>query len=696
MLLGKYPTVKRSETIPEDPYQWLEDLNSDETKQFIEQQNEFTMKYLQKCTCIEKIQYQLKTMMNYEKYNVPWKVNRNYYYYKNSGLQNQSILYVLKETLLSNAEVFFDPNIQFNDDTTTLGNVAFTESGQLFAYAVSENGSDWQKIYVMNAQTKEILPDCIKWVKFAEITWTKDEKGFYYERYPAHVDNVAHYTNHSIYYHLIGTEQFEDKLIYCDSADPYAYLGLQISDDNAYTFIYVYNGCNEEHKLYYFVNQLINQNITEKEQPSYTKLIDKNIGKFVLVANVGSICYFNTNYNAPNGKVISIDLEQPDSKNWKDIIPETDELLSYVGCTDNDKLLCRYLHNVSDTVKIYKLSGEFIRNLPIPEYGNVEFSVDNKLSEVFYKFTSFLDAGTIYHYDFKTDKTSVFKRINSTIDTNKFCVKQIFYDSKDGAKIPMFIIERKDLIESTNLIRPFYLYGYGGFNITIKPAYDTFKLLLLNNLNISFGIANIRGGNEYGKKWNDQGKLFNKQNCFDDFQCGAEYLIKHSYTSADKLIINGGSNGGLLVGACLTQRPDLFGCCIADIGVFDMLRFHLFTCGKAWMSDYGNPDIQLDRNYNLTYSPLHNVKPNIRYPATLITTGDNDDRVVPSHSYKFISTLQYESSCSTSNQVLNPLLLLVDVNSGHIAKTTNKYIIQKTNVIAFIIVSLGLTWREEN
>lgn len=695
----KYPTTERDETIIEnkfgtlvsDPYRWLEDPENPKTKEWVEKQNELSMDYINSCKFNDKIKDKLKDIINYPKYSSPSKHGNKYYFYKNDGLQNHSVMYV-QNTLDSEPTVFFDPNTLSEDGSTSLDTSAFSETGKLWAYGLSKNGSDWENIYVRDVNTGTDFPDELKWVKFSGISWTHDDKGFFYSRYPI-PDNLQEdkagqetgsYENHMVYYHQVGTSQDNDILIYRDPLHPKYYLGGGVTDDGKYLIIIPNDGCKEEHRvLYAKLNDLHNLQIIP--------LIDDTLAKWEYITSVGDEMYFLTNHNAPNKRVASININDH-VKQRRLRVAQTDDVLEDVCCVNEKYLILTYMKDVKNVVQLHNLEGNFIQNIQLPGPGSVGVNGDKHQDEFFYSYTSFLNPKTIFRYSFKENKTSVFKEIIVPgFNPNLYNAEQVFYNSKDGTKIPMFIISSKNSKRDGN--SPVYLYGYGGFGVSITPSFSAMYTVLLNNLGVTLAIANIRGGGEYGKTWHDAGMKEHKQNVFDDFHSAGEYLINHKYTNSGKLIINGGSNGGLLVGACINQRPDLYGCAIAEVGVMDMLRFHKFTCGFGWTSDYGNPDVEDEFKYIYPYSPLHNINQSKPYPAVLLTTADHDDRVVPLHSYKYIATLQHD--VGTKSYQDNPLLIKVEVNTGHgHSKPISKIIEEEAQQYAFMANALDLQWRD--
>jgi len=700
-----YPTTRRDEWVTEnhfgrpimDPYRWLENPDSDETQNWVNQQNDLTKSFIRSYPDWDKIYSKLTKVYNYPKYSSPKKRGNRYCFSKNDGLQNQSVLYI-QDTLESEPRVFLDPNLLSEDGTASLSSTAFSESGNLYAYGVSKSGSDWQTIYIRDVETGKDMADKVEWVKFTSICWTHDDQGFFYGRYPTPKTSadkagveVDSNQNHMIWYHKVGTSQDEDVLVYKDEERPKYSVYTEVTDDGKYLIIYPKNGCKQENAVFYGELSTFDRS---NGSMRITRLVDNENARYEYITNDGTLFYFMTNLNAPRKRVVCVDIADPYNRKWKEIIAETNDVLEFVTCVNHNYLIVNYLRDVKDILQLHRLNdGSFIKELALPGLGTVsDFSGKKTESEIFYKFISFVNPGTIYRYDFNTDVTTVFKEIVvPDFDPSLYNVEQVFYQSYDGTKVPMFIVTKKGWkLDGSQAMQ---LYGYGGFNVSINPTFSPFVTVMMNNLNVGFAIANIRGGGEYGKAWHEGGMKKNKQNVFDDFQAAAEYLINNKYTNPSKLIINGGSNGGLLVGACINQRPELFGCGVAAVGVMDMLRFHKFTIGHAWRSDYGDPDVEDDFNYIVKYSPLHNVRDDKPYPAMLLTTGDHDDRVSPLHSYKLISTLQHKLGDKPFQT--NPLMIRIETKAGHGAgKPTAKIIEEKADVFAFMAKTVGLTWTD--
>jgi prolyl oligopeptidase len=702
-----YPDARREDEIREhglpDPYRWLEDPDSDETRAWVNAQNETFQGFIQKSPDREKLKNCLTELYNYPKRGCPFKRGDYYYYYRNDGLQNQYVLYQ-QESLEAEARVFLDPNLLESDGTAALGVTSFAESGKYFAYGVKRSGSDWQTIHIKNALTGENLTDQIDWVKFSSIAWTHDDRGFFYARYPkpssvgkeAAGSEIDVNLNHQVYYHRLGTSQDSDVLIYNTPDEPKWMFGVEVTTDGRYLILTISKSTAPINKLYYV--DLTNFDPCREEDVfgfPVVKLIDNWDAQYEYVANDGTIFYLKTNLNAPRSKLISIDIEHPEEEKWKVLIPESEDVMSYLLCFDETRLIACYIHHVKDVLMLYNLAdGRFERELPLPCPGTVtEISGRRKDKEIFFAYTSFLYPSSIFRFDYSQEGCGILFHETKVpgFDPSLFTTEQVFYRSKDGTQVPMFIVSRKSIPRDGSAA--FYLYGYGGFSISIQPTFSVFRVVFMSHYDIGLAIPNIRGGGEYGEDWHNAGILEKKQNVFDDFCAAAEYLIENKYTSANRLAISGGSNGGLLVGACINQRPELFGCAISQVGVLDMLRFHKFTIGHAWTADYGCADNPEEFKFLIKYSPLHNVQADKIYPATLLTTGDHDDRVVPLHSYKFIATLQH--LVGRKPEQTKPLMIRVEVKAGHGAgKPTAKVIEETADIYAFIALNLGLQWHD--
>ena len=675
-----YPFTKKVDVVDDyfgvkvaDPYRWLEDENSPETKEWIKKQNELTFSYLSKIPYRTKIKKRLEELWNYERKSTPFVKGDLTFYFYNEGLQNQSVLYVKKKD--ENPKVLIDPNKFSKDGTIALANIGISQDAKYIAYSISKGGSDWQEIVVKNIETGEILGDTIKWAKFTAISWAND--GFYYSGYePPRKGKELSAKNefHKLFYHKLGTPQEEDKIVMENKEDPYRMFYASVSEDGKFLFVY------EEAK-----NSMGNR-IWVKDLNKNTDFVLLNESfdyEYGVVGNIGTVLYIRTNKDAENYKLLSVDLKNPKKLVWNEVIAETENVLLDVSLANFNNIVVKYMKDANDKLYIYDKTGNFIKEIKLPTLGSVggpNAYYDKDF--MFYSFTSFLYPSVIYKYNFKTDTSEVIFRPQINFDFDKYVTKQVFYKSKDGTKVPMFIVHKKNMKLDGN--NPAWLYGYGGFNISLKPFFSPARLVLFEN-GVVFAVANLRGGGEYGRKWHEAGMKLNKQNVFDDFISAAEYLIKEKYTSSDKLIINGGSNGGLLVGAVTNQRPDLFAVAIPSVGVMDMLRFHKFTIGWNWVTDYGSSEDSVQFEYLYKYSPLHNIKENVEYPAVLVTTADHDDRVVPAHSFKYIATLQEKYNGK------NPVMIRIETMAGHGAgKPVSKVIEEIADMYAFAFYNVGL------
>jgi prolyl oligopeptidase len=661
-----------------DPYRWLEDPNTQETKDWVEAQNQVTFAYLNQIPHREKIKQRLTQLWDYEKYSIPFKQGeeQRYFYFKNDGLQNQSVLYTLKH-LADEPRILLDPNQLSMDGTVALSGIAVSEDGKLLAYGLSTAGSDWQEWKVRDVETGEDLEDHLRWIKFSGVSWTSDHQGFFYSRYDepnekTKLEDVNYYQK--LYYHQLGTPQTADLLIYHRPDQKEWGFSGNVTEDGRYLIISVWLGTDTKNLVFY--KDLTNPNAEVVE------LINQFEANYSFVDNEDGLFYFRTDLNAPRGRVIAIDPENPASENWQEIIPQAAETLESVGILNNQFVL-DYLQDAHTQIKIFDLHGGFVREVDLPGLGSAAgFGGKRHDRETFYIFTSFTIPGTIYRYDMVTGKSEVFRQPKIDFDPTNYETKQVFYHSQDGTQVPMFITHKKDI--QLNGKNPTYLYGYGGFNVSLKPTFSVNNLIWLEMGGV-YAIPNIRGGGEYGEEWHQGGMKEKKQNVFDDFIAAAEWLIANEYTESTKIAIAGGSNGGLLVGACMTQRPELFGAALPAVGVMDMLRFHKFTIGWAWVSEYGSAETPEEFKFLSAYSPLHNIKPGTAYPATLITTADHDDRVVPAHSFKFAAALQ-------ANQVGDaPILIRIETQAGHGAgKPTTKIIQEAADKCAFLVQVLGV------
>ncbi|HEY9808741.1 MAG TPA: prolyl oligopeptidase family serine peptidase [Halomicronema sp.] len=679
-----YPTPRKAEQFDEyhgktvaDPYRWLEDPDSEETQTWVKAQNEITFKFLQEIPLRETLKQRLTKLWDYEKYSIPFKQGNRYFYYKNDGLQNQSVLYTLN-SLDDEPKELLDPNKLSEDGTVALSGTAISEDGNLLAYGLSSSGSDWQEWKVRDIETGQDLNDHLQWIKFSGASWTHDNQGFFYSRYDEQNEATkledANYFQ-KLYYHKLGTPQSDDILIYHRPDQKEWGFAGGVSEDGKYLIISVWLGTDPKNLVFY-------KDLTDPNS-QVIELINEFEASYSFIDNDGTLFWFHTDLNAPRGRIIAIEITKPSKENWQEIIPQADEVLESIGLLNN-QFVADYLKDARTQVKIFNLDGSFVREVELPGIGSAGgFGGKRYDTETFYSFTGFTSPATIYRYDMITGKSSLFRKLNVDFNPEEYETKQIFYPSKDGTKIPMFITHKKGIQLDGN--NPTYLYAYGGFSVSLTPWFFVGNLIWME-LGGILAIANLRGGGEYGEDWHQAGMKHNKQKVFDDFICGAEWLIENKYTQPKKLAIGGGSNGGLLVGACITQRPELFGAAIPDVGVMDMLRFHKFTIGWAWCSEYGSPENPEDFNVLYSYSPLHNLKPNTAYPATMVTTADHDDRVVPAHSFKFAATLQENHSGE------NPVLIRIETKAGHGAgKPTAKIIEELADKWAFLVRVLEIS-----
>jgi prolyl oligopeptidase len=665
-------------TLVADPYRHLENPDSEQTKLWVEAQNQVTFTYLQEIPAREQIKQRLTKLWDYEKYGTPFKKGGNYFYFKNDGLQNQSVLYTLP-SLDAQPRVLLDPNQLSEDGTIALSGIAISNNGQLLAYGLSTSGSDWQEWKVRDIQTGVDLPDHLQWIKFSGAAWTNDHQGFFYSCYDqpnekTKLEDVNYYQK--LHYHKIGTSQTDDVLIYHRPAQKEWGFSGEVTEDGKYLIIYVWLGTDSRNLVFY-------KDLT-KSNSQVVELINQFEADYTLIGNDDHVFYFRTDLNAPRGRVIAIDTRNTNRENWQEIISQTTEKLDSVGILNN-QFVADYLQDAHSQIKIFDLKGNLIREVELPGIGSVGgFAGKREDTETFYSFTSFTTPPTIYRYDMTTGKSEIFRQPKVDFNPEDYETKQVFYPSKDGTQIPMFITHKKGIKLDGN--NPTYLYGYGGFNVSLTPNFSV-SLLVWMEMGGVYALPNLRGGGEYGEEWHQGGMKHNKQNVFDDFIAAAEWLIANNYTQAQKLAIGGGSNGGLLVGACMTQRPELFAAALPAVGVMDMLRFHKFTIGWAWVADYGCSENAEDFAHLYGYSPLHNLKPGTAYPATLITTADHDDRVVPAHSFKFAATLQ---ECHGGD---TPVLIRIETKAGHGAgKPTAKIIEEVTDKWGFLVRVLNIEY----
>jgi prolyl oligopeptidase len=681
-----YPAAPKSDTAEDhfghrilDPYRPLEDPNSDATKAWVEAENRLTFGYLAQIPERTRIRERLTKLWNYERFTPPSKEGPWYIDTKNDGLQNQSVIYKTK-ALDAPAEVLLDPNALSADGTVALGSMHFTDDGRYMAYSLAASGSDWIEWKVRDVATGADLQDLLKWSKFSGAAWLKDGTGFFYGRYDAPKEGET-FTGvnkfQKLYFHKLGTPQDQDTLVYERKDQPDWLFSADVTEDGRFLIVVQNEGTKPENRV--FVKDL------SKASAEIVPFLDKFDAEYSVVGNDGDRFYVQTDKDAPRRRVVAIDFSKPESTSWTVVIPEASgrDVLSATRMVNN-RFVTQWMTDAHEVLKVYAVTGAFEREIALPTVGAISgFTGKRKDTEGFYGFSSFSYPGTVYRYAFDTGTSVVFRQPKVDFSPATFETTQVFYSSKDGTKIPMFVTFKKGMKKDGQ--NPTYLYGYGGFNVSLTPAFSPGVIAWMEAGGI-FAQPNLRGGGEYGKAWYDAGRLAHKQNVFDDFIAAAEYLIAEKYTSTPKLAIAGGSNGGLLIGACLNQRPDLFGAAIPAVGVMDMLRFHKFTIGWAWTSDYGDPDKQADFDTVLKYSPLHNIKP-VAYPPTLVITSDHDDRVAPAHSFKYAATLQATQTGSA------PILIRIETKAGHGAgKPTTKIIDERADIFAFLSKSLGMKW----
>ncbi|MGJ3247523.1 MAG: prolyl oligopeptidase family serine peptidase [Elainellaceae cyanobacterium] len=659
-----------------DPYRWLENPDSEQSRAWIEAQNRLTFGYLNDIEERQSIKERLTRLWNYEKFRTPIKKADRYFYFKNDGLQNQDVLYTLTD-LDAEPTVLIDPNTFSDDGTVALSGIAISENARLVAYGMSTSGSDWQEWKVRNVDTGEDLDDHIQWVKFSGASWTHDHQGFFYSRYDEPNDATkledANYYQ-KLYYHRLGMPQSDDVLIYHRPDQKEWGFGSSVTDDGRYLIISVWRGTDPKNLVFY-------QDLSHPDA-DVIELINTFEADYTFIDNDGTTFWFQTDLHAPRGRAIAIDITNPAPEQWHEIIPESDETLQGISLL-NHQFVAAYLKDAYSAVKIFNLDGAAVRNVELPGIGSVGgFRGKREDTETFYVFTGFTAPPTIYRYDLMTGESTLFRQPTVDFNPDDYETRQVFYTSQDGTQVPMFITHKTGLELDGN--NPTLLYGYGGFGISLTPSFSISNLVWME-LGGVYAVPNLRGGGEYGEDWHQAGTKLNKQNVFNDFIAAAEWLIEHRYTSSDKLAISGGSNGGLLVGACMTQRPDLFAVVLPAVGVMDMLRFHKFTIGWAWTSDYGSPDDPDEFKALYAYSPLHNLRPGTAYPATLITTADHDDRVVPAHSFKFVAALQDAHAGEA------PVLIRIETKAGHGAgKPTTKIIEEIADKFGFLVNVLDM------
>ena len=681
-LLMTYPETKKDYTTDNyfgtriaDPYRWLENDTSTETKNWVDEENKITQNYLEQIPYREDIKNRLTEIWNYPKESAPFKAGEYYFFTKNDGLQNQSVWFI-KKGLEGKEELFLDPNKLSADGTASVSLLGFSHDKKYIAYSIAQSGSDWSNIYVMEVASKTKLADELKWTKFSGAAWKGD--GFYYSRYDEPTKGMelsGANKFQKVYFHKLGEAQTADKLIFEDNTNPNLYFGADVTEDEHFLVLYASAGTSGN-ALYYQDLTSLNNKI---------ELLVKGFeNNHSVITNNGDKLLINTDLNAPNKQVVLVDPKNSDPKNWQKIIPESK--LALEGASSGGGFLwASYLKDASTNIVQFDLSGNKIKDVKLPDIGTVGgFGGYKDDIEFFYSFTNFITPGTSYRYDIKQGESTLYKKSALKFNTDNYETKQVFYPSKDGTKVPMFMVYKKGI--KLNGDNPVFLYAYGGFQISLTPTFSLSRMLFLEHGGI-YAQPSLRGGSEYGEAWHKAGMLEKKQNVFDDFIGAAEYLIKEKYTNPDKIAISGGSNGGLLVGACMTQRPELFKVALPAVGVLDMLRYHKFTVGWGWAVEYGTSDQKDDFDYLIKYSPLHNIKIGVNYPATLITTADHDDRVVPAHSFKFAATLQEKYKGE------NPMLIRIDKKAGHGAgKPTKKLIEEATDIWSFVFQNLEMKW----
>lgn len=676
-----YPNTKEVDTVDvyfgqevPDPYRWLEDDTSDETAEWVQSQNNVTNSYLDNIDFREQVKARLTALEDYEKVSAPFKRGDYYYFYKNDGLQNQSILYRVKE-FGDKPEVFLDPNKFSEDGTTALGGLSFSENYEYAAYNISEGGSDWRTAFIMNVESKELLSDEINWIKFSGMSWYKD--GFYYQRFdePKEGDELSATNQYGkIYYHKIGTDQTDDELVYSNPDNPENRFGAGVSEDERFLFIYSYTGTSG--------NELYVKDLSNPKS-DFTPIVTGFENDHYIVDNDGDDLLIHTNLDAPNNRIVRVNYKNPTPDNWVDMIAETENVMN--AGTGGGNIFTSYLIDAKTAIKQYDYKGNLIRDVELPGIGTAGgFGSSADATDFFYTFTSFTVPASVYKYDIASGNSELHRRPELDFNPDDYETKQIFYTSKDGTEVPMFIVHRKGI--ELNGKNPTWLYSYGGFNISLRPSFSTSRIVWLENGGV-FAMPNIRGGGEYGEEWHKAGTKLQKINVFDDFIAAGEYLINEGYTSSDYLALQGGSNGGLLVGATINMRPGLAKVAFPMVGVMDMLRYQNFTIGRAWAADYGtSEDSEEMFKYLHSYSPVHNIDPKATYPAVMVTTADHDDRVVPAHSFKYAATLQANN---TNNP--NPLLIRIETKAGHGAgMSTEKRIELGADMYSFAWYNMGV------
>ncbi|EPS72019.1 hypothetical protein M569_02738, partial [Genlisea aurea] len=719
--LLRYPEAFRDESVVDnyhgvlvrDPYRWLEDLDSPETKEFVEKQINLTESVLKTCPTREKIHEKLTEIWDFPKYSAPFWAGDKYLFFHNTGLQPQSALYI-QENLNGKPEILFDPNVLSKDGSIALRLYAASEDGKYLAYGISSDGSDWITLKVLRITDKTALPDVISRVKFSRISWTHDGKGFFYSCYPCpkngkklnHVIDMSIDLHHEVYYHFLGNDQCEDIRVWCDPENPKHMFHASVSDDGKFILLYTYENCSPAHKLFYCDISTLSKGLEgyarSKELLPFVKLVDTFDSLYRYVANDGKVFTFLTSHDAPRNKLIRLDLWKPEDRSIEVLGEDERDVLESAAAVNGDQMLVSYLSDVKNVLQLRDLkTGTLLRRLPL-DIGTIsDISCRRKDGVFFIKFTSFLIPGIIFTGDLRSQVMEEIKVFREThvpgFDPTEFCfslvmMMQVFVCSKDGTAVPMFVVTRKGIALDGS--HPCLLYGYGGHGVSLTPYFSAGRLVLSKHLNAVVCVANVRGGGEYGEGWHRGGTLSRKQNSFDDFVSCAEYVVSCGYTEPRRLCIEGVSNGGLLIGACLNQRPDLFGCALAHVGVMDMLRFHKFSIGHAWTSEFGCPDKEEDFHWIIKYSPLHNVRrrgPDEAFPAVMLLTADHDDRVVPLHSLKLVATMQHEVMCSTPGK--NPIIVRVERNAGHgCGMPTDKTISEVADRYGFMAKMVDAEW----
>ena len=678
----KYPVTRKVDHVDTygtarvaDPFRWLEDDTSSATKAWVDAQNKVTFGYLAEIPYRDRLKNRLTELLNYERISAPSKRKNWYLYFKNDGLQNQSVIYV-QQGLNGTPQVLLDPNKMSADGTTRVGGLVFDRDAQRIAYTLSAAGSDWQEIRVMDVATRNEHTDRVRWVKVSNIAWHND--GFFYSRYPAPADTTVAYSSknedHQVYYHKLGTPQSADRLVYRDSANPQRFHILETTEDQRFAILSISDRGKGKDGTAIYIADL------SKGETTFRPLWAEFDDQMGVIDNVGDKLLVFTNRKAPNNRIVLIDPANPAESNWKDVIPERTEVLESAS-TGGGKLFVTYLKDVSSRAYVHDLTGKLEREIKLPGIGTVSgLGGERGTTDVFYTFNSFTEPPTVYRYNIASGTSVKFREPKLPFDPTQFEAKQVFVTSKDGTKVPAFIVAKKGLVLDGN--NPTLLYAYGGFNISLLPSFSAARVAFLEQGGV-FVQANLRGGGEYGESWHQQGMKEKKQNVFDDFIAVADWLVANRYTSRDRLAIQGGSNGGLLVGAVMTQRPDIAKVALPAVGVMDMLRFHKFTIGWNWIADYGSSDDPEGFKYLSAYSPLHNLKDGVSYPATMVTTADHDDRVVPAHSFKFAARLQ------EAHRGPNPVLIRIETQSGHGSSSLSKSIEETADIFSFMFRNFG-------